>query len=281
MAYTIGNLTTNTVSTGADCTISKPSSLAVGDLMFAHCVWYNYTGVTTITLPSGWTQAEFTSQGAAGPAMVTAYKLATSSDVAATNFTFSANGSGTRVNLGNIFTIRGAKESNPGYAKNEASSAGTASLTISSITPTVASSLLLFFTAGGRSASPAMTFTSHACATSNPTWTELYDTGANSGSDYVSICLAYATRPETTGTGNLTVTPSSASDGVVGHVLALEPGIEFSTSETVTMTDSTPLLSLSVRVADTVTPSDTQETEDALAISGDTRDLSAWVNEPK
>lgn len=281
MAYTISNLSQGTVATGAACTIPKPSGLAVNDLLIAQCIWYNFSGVTSVTPASGWTQIEFTSVGGAGPATATFYKLATSTEVAASNFTFTSDGSGDRVNIGAIFTIRGAKESNPGYVKAEATGSSGTTITVGTITPSVASSLLLFFVAGGISAGGTQSFSAYACATSNPTWTELYDLNGTSGSDVVSIACAYATRPETTGTGNLTATQSQTNQPWAAHVAALQPGIDFSVSDTMSLSDNTPKMSLSFVKSETITLSDVAVAEDDMVYTNPDKPSTTWINPDK
>ena len=75
------------VSPGASsttCVIVKPTNLAVGNLMLAH-VGFGNTG--TISAPdASWTSV-FTTTTTAGRS-ATFRKIATSTDVAATNFTF-------------------------------------------------------------------------------------------------------------------------------------------------------------------------------------------------
>lgn len=280
MAYTVANLSQGTISTGANCVVTKPAGLVVNDLLIAHVAFTNFSGITTITPPSGWTQIEFTAIGSS-TATATFYKLATSTETAASNFTFTADGSGTRANIGAIFTIRGARESTPGYVKAEATGSSGATITVGTITPSVANSLLLFFSACGISGAGPQTYSAYACATSNPSWAELYDFNGTSGSDTLGISCAYATRPETTGTGNLTATMSVSNQSWASHVAALEPGISFSLADTATITDDTPLMDLTFKRTDTISLTDSVQTEDKRLWNTQNKSSSSWINQDK
>src|SRR5690349_11871893 len=92
-------------------TITKPVSLAVGDLMVAHLVATGTSAQETATVSlTGWTAISGTGQGDAGANTCTRnlphYKIADSSDVAASNFTFTWTAS--MALRGAIYRITGA-----------------------------------------------------------------------------------------------------------------------------------------------------------------------------
>jgi hypothetical protein len=75
--------------------VTKPSGLAVGDLMLAFHVGDNDALLANMTAPASWT--EIASQAAvtgAQPAMKVWHRIATSTETAASNFSFSAGGGG-------------------------------------------------------------------------------------------------------------------------------------------------------------------------------------------
>lgn len=211
------NLAAANRTTTDDCVFAKPSGLTVGDLMY--CAIMVSTG--TITPPSGWTSINAVDGG--GSARMEAwYKIADSSDVAATNFTFEL--SATADCGGCLLRIDGHDPVNPitissaGYNGN--SSKPTFSFGGSvSITPNANS--LILFAAGGFSVGTNPNLANYGMTTSNPFWTEAYDSGIT---DFV-FGLAYAFRPENTATTGFQckLTNGDATNGWRGVFCAVTP----------------------------------------------------------
>jgi len=89
MAITYQSIQSNNASSGTTVIVTKPVSLAVGDVMIASANSSNNAG---ISLPSGFTVVRSgTIDGVRS--FTTAYKVATAGDVAAADFTFTANSS--------------------------------------------------------------------------------------------------------------------------------------------------------------------------------------------
>lgn len=180
-------------NTGTTTVVTKPTGLAVGDLMIA-----NILGTVTGT-PSGWTNLGFTTFGGS-PTVGAAfyyYKIADSSDVAATNFTWTQSGS--IKNFGSISRITGFDTNtvNWVWGGNDKTALNTTTPAVSTnVTPTSPSSLLIQFWYASTATTAISEF---AVVTSNPNWLKDYDVADGTSAD---VALGYAIRPEVTNTGN-------------------------------------------------------------------------------
>jgi hypothetical protein len=83
MAAVIQSFNTTAIASAATVVVTKPTGLAVGDLMVAHL----YHSVQTITGLAGFTELINNSDGSDISGKIL-YKIADSSDVAASDFTF-------------------------------------------------------------------------------------------------------------------------------------------------------------------------------------------------
>lgn len=205
-----------TVSSGSpNLVITKPTGLAVGDELIAFVCGF-HTGAVSISYatPSGWSLQEDTGNTSSTWRMYTFYKVADSSDVAASNFTFVATTAGTNPAAGSLHRISGF-----GIIDDSNKSNGAASITNALSGLTRANELHLFATAisGGTSVS------SQAYATDNPTWTEIFDV---TDSVDKAFAVAQATRTATTDSGNATY--SGGTGGRATTVLAIAPRIDSS-----------------------------------------------------
>lgn len=246
--------------TDSAAVVTKPSGTAVGDLLLVHIAWIDDATATSVTPPAGWTEIQFTPQAITGDAagfiwQYTAYKIATSTETAASNFTFNANNAG--VYIGRMLRISGVRQVSTIADSKEATlaeAAGT-TLTIGSVTPALANSMFLFFTSIGYHSLSG--FSNHAMATSNPTWSVQYNTGVDDGAYAVTIGSASATRPETTASGNNTATAANA-EGSIGHMVVVSPLQIISKTETVTVSD-TKVMGMSIVKTESVTVTDNDE----------------------
>lgn len=207
-------------------TITKPTSLAVGDLMLAG-ILYEAGNANTISAntPSGWTLINSSNLNTYRE-LATFYKVADSGDVAASNFTFTASGSTTvGQTIGAILRI-----TNYGiFAGNDIESVGSSTSTTFTVnggfTPSRANTLFVCF-AGATSTVSTNSFSSVALATDNPTWTEQVEFNyATTGGSYDSRMAVYtATRSQSTATGNITVTSSSGdTKNYFASVISIAP----------------------------------------------------------
>ena len=106
------------------------------------------------------------------------------------------------------------------------------SLVISTITPDLPNCLFVIF-AGASDPTTIPSVSSYALATNNPTWTERAENNHTSaGADYAALAVATATRPETTATGNVTITYGTTPILNGAIVIALAPRIDGSVTPT-------------------------------------------------
>lgn len=190
---TLGSDGSSTSSTS--CTPGKPTGLAVGDLMVAQ---FATKDSSTLSAPVGWTQVI---QTGTGPTHAVFWKVADSSDVAASTFTFSSSATT------NMYCIIGrytnARVTTPIDKSNSANSIGTA-VTVTTVTPTYTNEFLVFFIS---TTTDGTTGSGYAIVNNNPTWTEQYD---NKSTTQISLSMANASRPQNTATGNWTATLSGS-----------------------------------------------------------------------
>lgn len=154
ITYVAGNEGTPTGSLSSTSTVTKPAGLAVDDVMVA----YTVSNLNGMTAPAGWTQvlSKDASTGDLFRVRVF-YKVATSSDVAASNFVFSDTDSNSPC-WAAIGAYRGVDTANPIDASDSAANTSTTSHTTPSVT-TTHSSMILSHRAV-RTSSGTTTFTS-------------------------------------------------------------------------------------------------------------------------
>lgn len=235
---------TTTWATTTTRVVTKPTGLAVGDLMIAQ---YVLDG-TVSSAPSG-----FTLKDSQLNVLTSAiyYKIADSGDVAASDFTFTSTAS--VLQFASITRITGASTIGVAYMYGEGTANDTSTPSIAAgVTPKSYgdSVLLLQFWFG----TPAITsISTYAIATSNPSWTEAYD--VTNGANYTAS-MAYGTRPELTATGNISCAGGDASTDWIGQLLAIPVPSTFTFSETATLTESFPNTVL-VNIAETASLTET------------------------
>jgi len=242
----------NTTSDGTALVLTKPVSLAVGDLLVAGIFVANQASNTSsLNTPSGWTLQEAVEANTQFELAVY-LKTATSGDVAASNFTFSSSGGG--------YHMSGflARVTDPGIVAGESSAAnvGTENVVLSTFTPTRSNTLFLAFAASADTSTPSIS--GIALTTNNPTWTtEATQTKADSNF-HTRTSFFSASRAEATATGDITITTSEAGGFLRNH------GI---------------VISLSSSVSGSVTPT-TKVNSYAYNPINPTANLDIFVNEP-
>jgi hypothetical protein len=190
--------------------ITKPTGLAVGDTMLAG-IYHNDDdgGGGTVATPSGWTR--IIEEDNAGENLVVFSKLADSSDVAASNFTFSSGGASYHL-VGSILRI-----SEFGLVAGQTSeldtNSGTATVIATGFTPSRANTLFVAFLVQSRTAGMPEVV-SVAMATNNPSWTERAETQFNDSTFDSVLGVFTATRAEMTATGSITGTTNGSAPGV-------------------------------------------------------------------
>lgn len=228
------------------------------------------SAVSDIAQPSGWTTVQALSSGVGNDRLEVSYKVADSSDVAASTFSWTFSGSvGNSIMIGTI-----VRATNYGFVdgSNSGTGAATASLSFSGFTPTRASDLYIIFAGKTINTTNTPAISTYAIATSNPTWTERVETTTTAGTYDCTLGVATATRPETTATGNVTVTSNDASNATdIAAIIAIAPRVDGSFSTGATKVNAyaiTPMLN-------------TKITANLTSPTFDTTTNTAWVNTDK
>jgi len=269
-----------TSSTRTTISIAKPTGLAVGDLMIAQICTGRDDGGATDPSRSGWTlmnnTLNTTGAGAQGSASALLWKIADSGDVAGSGFDFTASARYEGRNNGRIIRISGIRNVNPvqGTTATTAGVTTTPSVAITQ-TPTIPNSLLLIFqcsdgnTTGGAG---------YAIATSNPSWTEVYDESETT-SWTTNMSCAWGIRPEITATGNVSMTGSSGSSWTI-QLVVVSPAQDATYSDTITLIDSN-TSAITKEISDTIFL--TEETNNAKSRlwTNKTKPSTTWVNKQK
>ncbi len=260
---------TSAWATTSTVTVTKPTGLAVGDLLLGVVCSRKPAG-QTISLPAGWTSIYSVTNASNGFTSQRAmYKVADSADVAASNFSFTI-ASGPADAAGMVARISGYGNINAS-SSNEINNTTTSPLTTTTITPDRASCLFILTAGGGQSggaSTPALS--GYVLTTDNPSWTEQFEiTQANA----YTFAVATSTRSQTTATGTASITLGTGpanGDYVIG-MIAIAPVVSGSGSASDTTANGyvfTPIPTM--RVDGTVTTPDTNS-----------RDFPNWTNPDK
>jgi len=273
MAITFQSAQHAKTNSGTTLTITKPVSVAVGDLLV--CVISAANSVDTL---SGWTL--ITSQSNTDGNLFTFYKIAVSGDVSASDYTWTFSGNAV---VGGILRFTGEFHSTPiSFAKDNENTATATPTYTATITPVTANSMLLFcvsfvYASGAGSSG---TVSGYAVTTSNPSWTEAFDQSQTTGGSGDTQCsVAYATRPEITATGDAscTCTLSRRSSCII---LAIRPKIVFTQTDTLVLVDS---LKKVIRrtISSTVSLVDTLITNKSRKWTKKTKPTTIWTKKIK
>lgn len=219
-----------TVTNGNSLTITKPTGLAVGDVMVSHlsAVITGSANADGWNTPSGWTlllNTDSSGNANSSAGMYVFYKVADSGDVAASNFSFVKNGNNSTRVVGSLYRVSGVAVVTGTIATTNTDSTPTFTNTI---TPN-ANSLLLFLTTVSEPSPVSGSVSGFAITTDNPSWTEVYDStslvtdgGLHGG--------AYASRSQATATGDSTCTYVTVQQNSIGAIVALAPVVNATAS---------------------------------------------------
>lgn len=258
---------------------SKPTGLAVGDLMIAQVANGGLAGA--YTAPSGWTLIRDDANSTVVRSALF-YKIADSGDVAASTFTWTAN-LGTNSYMGGvILRIDGHSSGNPLVGNGgDATVSNTATPSFAcGITPSpaVADSMYMLIATAQQNDNATG---GYAIVTSDPTWTEQWDIATSSSSHY-STAGATGTRTAVTATGNASVTGGDATADWVGQLIAIAPSKSHTQTDTITTSEpaNTYLRARIFSQADTITTSETVTSALARAWTNLTKSASSiWTNQ--
>lgn len=299
MAIAVASTANNGYATASSIVITKPTGLAATDMMVA---LIHIFGNATVTTPSGWTQGT-PQTSSTSQSLTYLYKIADSTDAAASNFTFNLSGS---VDVaGGILRVTGQAFTTllDSHDQDTNTNDGGGTLTFSGgVTPTNAGSLLIM-AIGTNSDQQNGNYGSNALATDNPSWTEAWEVEKNltDNNNYVHQ-VAYAVRPEVTATGNYSVGSGGyggAGRDVTAFLLCFNPLVSVSSTLDIAVLTSVALtlvalsgMTATLDVANlTATPIDFSRGGQAVwsnpnkgttpAFSNGTKHSTSWTNGTK
>lgn len=208
MAYPVV-ASSNVATANGGPTVTAPTGIAVGDLLFAYVVSNN----GTVSAPAGWTQIK--PAGSSNSASF--YKVADAGDAAASTFSF---GGGTRT-VAIMARITGNDGALPVDAANNGTATGTA-LSATGIVPQTQDLLLMCGGGWKTNNGGSMTISSPAIANSNPSWnTAQSGRATDTGNDaYGIVFYANMSGLAATGTGTATATDASSVANDL-HIIAI------------------------------------------------------------
>ena len=262
-------------------TVTKPTGLAVGDLMVAVISFSRETGSNpVIATASGWAAAA--TQSNTGMSASIQFKIADSADVAASNFTFSTS-SGSGSPAAGILRCTGHSPANtlegsfggsdvaPG-TDNVISFSGTGTVRVANCLVVMAFSAS--DTSGGTNGN-----TSGYTTTPSTTFTELYDHNGG-GTQRILNAGAYGIN---TGTSNITQFGANLSVNIDGHagVIAIFRPNYPSTGTTALVASSPTLFNTSPRADTNVTNTPRNVSPTITAPNGRVLQPTVWTDQVK
>lgn len=279
MAAVVQSSATTDWGNASSVVITKPTGLSVGDLMIA-CIAVE--GQTSTT-PSGWTAIDNNDSDMTAAVYG---KIADSSDVAASNFTFSVGG--TAYCGGVLLRIDGIASGlwNDGNGGDVANGNQTPDLSFTGFTPTDNGELLVGFMVMGQCdpVNDAMV-TGYTINGTNPSWTAVdqdsITTNNPTSGDGVSFAVAYATQTTAAEISDFDVT-LSGSYGTPGDwasvIVAIRPQVDVTgTFSHLSVSPSFTAPAASVGV--TATHSHLAVAATTNALSGTASAPTQWTNE--
>lgn len=289
ITYQSGNTESNT---GTSLTITKPSGLAEGDLMIAFLGGGQENKDWTA---SGWTLQDAYSEVGANSSVGCLYKVANSSDVAASNFTFTWSGTSAAL-TGHLARITGTETTYYIYSSDSGATTGNSSATYSfsvSIPETENDIMLILFN-GTRFISVAdgsTKFGNYAVVTDDPTWTERADsTVSNYG-----IGVATAPRSALTDPGNwslnINTSGNNGSHSGIGLILveSVDKNQSIDAAGIITLTDPGTHTYIATSTIDMDTagiittsgPEVSVTTKNGTSFTNQSKNSSSWANQSK
>jgi len=302
MALVVESTSTVSASNADNVTITKPTGVAVGDLLFIVASGWQ----TNLPTCSGFTNAATYSVSVGGTIVAVGmlYRIADASDVSASNYTVAIAGSATSSGIASMFRISGWTSGNPvlvsatgNGSADGITSSGATGLTLVRPQPQLLVLANVFQSTSGALSSATFSGYSITSANSNPTWTELQDTqiAVLAGAANVAMSVAYASSSDTSTITDYTTTVSSDTNGDADAVISLLAVICEPSNETadVSHLDSAPTIfgptvsqvNVSLDMShNAVTP--TVSGIDAYANAptvweNETKPSTTWVNEDK
>jgi hypothetical protein len=263
----------------ASLVITKPVSLAVGDLMVAGLLINNdASGTTSMATPAGWTKYDEQFFVSNESSVALFYKIADSADVAASNFTFASTNpsSGSYHIIGHLIRVTGYGI----VAGGAKGTGGSASYNFTGFTPTRANTLFVAFSGASSNAS-IPTLTSVALTTDNPTWTERAETSFNDSVYDSGLAVYTATRTQSTATGNVSITGGGGVGEGGAIVISLSARVDGSITPTTYVNAYAFSPYNTTTYADAIVDAPTTDTSFPTTWTNDTKPSTVWTNPDK
>ena len=275
-----------------DVTITKPASLAEGDLMIAFITSQTdgtSDGDRAHTGPSGWTKL----QGIVpnnGTILTVWGVVATSAQTAATNFSWASEAKNNNT-TGIIYRITGALAFGS-LAINVDSASGHSydypTASFGGLTTEYDNALLLM--CGAEEADGDVTFSNYTVANSNPTWTQQDNLYYEPSGVAINMAVASATYPTAGATGNFSITRNRDGGDISGALVAIyesqdstfnaDPLVINATLPNPTYTADANFTADPLVVTSTM-PAETHSQTDPTWSNTDKSSAPSWVNKDK
>lgn len=239
MAIVVESTSTGSASATDTLTITKPTGLAEDDLLIASLALHEAGSGTskTYSTPAGWTLVE---QGSYTTETTHAvmWKYADGTDVAASNFTFTATGNASL--QGALLRCTGHNPSNPvGTVDTEDTTLANStnfSGSLTAYTPPDDGSLFLMLVGGWRSAFVSASVSGYT--TSGVSYTELYDS-SGAGSNTAVVASAYGLQATAAEVSSYSATFNTSMTDHSGILAVFIPPVDASGTSTLVTTDTT------------------------------------------
>lgn len=251
--------------TASPLVITKPVSLAVGDLLIAN-VAVSFSGAANpIVAPAGW--STLSTGGDANRTFTKFYKFADAADVAGSSFSFTFAGS--------VSNAEGAvsRFTNASAVDHISSGSGFSTTTI---TPSGSMSTILILVGAFNIGSGSVA--GYAVANNNPTWTEAYD--VSNGVNAIGVSMAYGSYPSplATGTASVTATGYIVGDTTVINIIPAQVTILSLVSAFIKPTVRIQLTSPMSLISSVIAPTVSAVTN---LWSNVAKNISTWTNQSK
>lgn len=287
----IESSTTATGANVASLTLTKPTGLAVGNLMVAIVALTDqFNNSSDWAATTGWTLSTFSTPN--DPSLLTRTavytKVADASDVAAASFAFAV--------APNAFTASGclvriSGQSSSPVVASESDASGTATSAPSFVTALSATNpnSIVFMSFAGRDLNVTTSSVSGYASTPSLTWTELADIPRVSGADGIIHGIAYATYDGTLITNRSAIFSESAEDPA-SSIIAIGGTVDvsgtspffsntptfFATSEASGVTANNALTVVSPTFFDPIA-----KTKQPQVWTNETKPTTTWINQDK
>lgn len=214
--------TTAFATSATSIVITKPSGLEIGDLLIGTILYMDSGSSNSLTSPAGWTNLQVVDMSDSFRRLYVVYKVATSTETAASNFTFNLAVSGTIG--GGLIRVSGVASGAEIQTSEKDSYSGSQTVTINftgTTTPSYTDSLVMMVLAAYQN-NAATTIGSYT-TTPSKTWTEVYEVGNTTTGPDPIIGVATATAGDTSQITAYGATMSQAKDTHGGVLLVITP----------------------------------------------------------